>query len=235
MLFNILLLIFIIVFIYFIIGIVSTIFARATNPLKKLDYSTKKLFLTFDDGIDPAYTPLLLDLLNQYNIKATFFILASSVENNPEILQRMKKDGHLIGCHSYNHKNQILLSPISLKKDFEKSIKIFKDKGIDIKFYRPPWGHVRPLGIYLAKTNNLKTILWNVIVQDWEKNTTSDILCNKIINKTHGNAVFCLHDGRGKNGAPLKTIGALKIMIPIWKKEGYTFETIDKLFKESIM
>ena len=230
MLFKILILIFIIVIIYILIGIVATIFARATNPLKKLDYSTKKLFLTFDDGINPVYTPLLLDLLNENNIKATFFILASTVESNPEILQRMQKDGHLIGFHSFNHKNQILLSPFSLKRDFEKSIKIFRDKGFDIKFYRPPWGHVRPLGIYLAKTYKLKTILWNGIVQDWEKDTTSEILCEKLINKTHGNSVFCLHDGRGKNSAPLRTIQALKTMIPIWKKEGYTFETVDKLF-----
>lgn len=173
---------------------------------------------------------MLLDLLKKNNIKASFFILASSAREYPQLLQRMKKDGHLVGFHSYNHRNQILQLPHQLIQDFEKSMKIFADMGIEVAYYRPPWGHVRPLGLYLCKAYQLKTVLWNVIVQDWQANTTVEILCDKLTKKVQGNAVICLHDGRGKNEAPSKTIQALAAMIPKWKEEGYTFETVDCLY-----
>lgn len=220
---------------YLLTGVVATAFIRALNPLKKLDYSVKTIYLTFDDGINPIYTPLLLDLLKEHNIKASFFLVASFAQENLPILQRMKENGHLIGLHSFKHKNQILQSPFSLKQDFKESMALFKNNGIQIAFYRPPWGHIRPLGMFFCKVHHLKMILWNVIIQDWKKDTTTEILCNKLQVKLHGNTVICLHDGRGKNEAPLKTIETLKTMIPIWKKEGYIFETVDWLYQKSTM
>lgn len=218
------------VFLYLLLGILTTGWLRASNPLKRLPRSSQTLYLTFDDGVNPVYTPMLLDLLKKNNIKASFFVLASSAKEYPQLLQRMKKDGHLVGFHSYNHRNQILQLPHQLIQDFEKSMKIFDDMGIEVAYYRPPWGHARPLGLYLCKAYQLKTVLWNVIVQDWQSNTTAEILCDKLTKKVHGNAVICLHDGRGKNEAPSKTIQALAAMIPKWKEEGYTFETVDCLY-----
>lgn len=232
------LLLFILVFIlftYFLIGILTTLILRATNPLNKITNASQILYLTFDDGIDSIYTPLLLDLLKKYNLRATFFILASSAKENPQILKRMSDEGHLIGLHSFRHHNQILQFPHQIKKDFAESMKIFQDMHINISFYRPPWGHVSPYGLYLCKTYGLKVVLWTVIIQDWQKDTSADILSHKLTQQVHGNAVICLHDGRGKNEAPLKTIKALETMLPLWQKEDYTFETVDELFKKSFV
>lgn len=215
---------------YLASGAFTSCYLRATNPLYGSLPSSKTLYLTFDDGIDPRYTPMLLDLLKQHNIKASFFVLASSAKEHPSILRRIKEDGHLIGLHSLSHKNQILQLPIELRRDFTKSLEIFRTLGIDIAFYRPPWGHVSAYGLYLCNKYKLNIVLWTAIVGDWKKNTTVDILCDKLSKAINDSAVICLHDGRGRNQAPLKTLGALKKMIPKWKKDGYVFETVSQLF-----
>lgn len=221
------------VFLYLLIGVVTTCVLRFTNPLKKRCKDGKKLCLTFDDGMDPRYTPQLLDLLAEHRIQASFFMMASTAEKYPELLHRMEREGHTIGLHSFDHKNQILELPHRLYRDFKKSMEVFSVQDIKVSFYRPPWGHVTPLGIWLCSKYNLKMILWTVIIGDWKKDTTVELLCQKLHDQICGSAVVCLHDGRGKNAAPLKTIGALKRMIPYWKEEGYVFETIAEFVEEN--
>lgn len=220
---------------YLFVGIVTTLYIRYKNPLKRIDRNNKVLYLTFDDGCNKQYTPILLDILKKYNIHATFFIMACTIYKNEEIIKRMKEEGHIVAYHSFNHKNQILQLPCQIKRDFNISMNYFDEINYDVMYYRPPWGHIRLYGLYLCKKIDLKIVFWNVIVQDWEKNTSSDIIMKKLINKVKGNSVICLHDGRGKNDAPLKTIKALDILLPKWKSEGYTFETVDKMDKKNIM
>ena len=218
---------------YLIMGICTTIFCRLSNPLLNFCKKSQTLCLTFDDGIDPRYTPLLLDILENNKIKASFFILASTIKNNEDILQRMIENGHTIGFHSMNHKNQITQFPAILYNDFKRSIKIFEKNNVKISYYRPPWGHVTPLGILFCKMFNLKMVLWTVIIGDWSQRVSVNMLRDRLCKKVNGSAVICLHDGRGKNEAPLRTIAVLKEMIPYWKKEGYTFETISEFYEKN--
>lgn len=218
---------------YLILGIGTTCILRFTNPLRKNCRIGNTLYLTFDDGMDPRYTPKLLDLLAEHQIHASFFILASTAERYPEILCRMKEEGHTIGLHSLNHHNQIIEMPHRLCMDFRKSIRIFSEQDIKVTYYRPPWGHVTPLGIWLCWRYRLKMVLWTVIIGDWSKEASVELLCRKLRTQVRGSAVICLHDGRGKNEAPLRTISTLKKMIPCWKMEGYTFETISELFEKN--
>lgn len=231
---NILIMILVIYLIYILIGVICTLYMRYRNPFKASSKKGKRLCLTFDDGIDPIYTPMLLDLLKSYDVKASFFILSSSAYKYPEILMRMKNEGHVIGLHSVKHQNGILMLPYQIYLDFKRSIKILDDKKIKPLYYRPPWGHINPFGVYLCKKYGLKIIFWTVIVGDWSKYVTKEILVNRLHKKINGSAVVCLHDGRGKNEAPLKTIATLKEMIPFWEKEGYKFETIPEFIKENI-
>lgn len=227
---KILITLFLVVLTYTFINISITIWLRFANPMNKISNYNAMIYLTFDDGINAQTTPMLLDLLKKHNIKATFFVVAQTLEENIEIVNCIKKEGHLIGLHSWSHKNQIFQDPFSLLNDFKKSIDIFKKHHITPAFYRPPWGHISLLGLYYCRLYNLNISLWNVIVQDWKKNTSPKIICNKLTEKVNGTAVICLHDGRGKDDAPKKTIEALCKMIPKWLEEGYSFETIDKLY-----
>lgn len=101
----------------------------------------KTLYLTFDDGPDPRYTPQLLDLLEQYQIPASFFVVAQSAQANPALIARMKRSGHVVGLHSLSHKNGLIQPPISACRDFSRSVAILQQLGIPPRYFRPPWGH----------------------------------------------------------------------------------------------
>lgn len=97
--------------------------------------------LTFDDGPDPHYTPLLLDLLKRYDAKATFFVVGSHAERHPEIIKRMHDEGHLIGIHNYVHKTNWLMRPATVRKQIDRTDEIiFSITGERSTYYRPPWG-----------------------------------------------------------------------------------------------
>ena len=214
---------------YYVSGLLTTLTTRVLNPMKQLNQNDKVIYLTFDDGIDSKFTPLLLDLLSKEKVHASFFILASTIENNERIIKQMKDEGHIIALHGFNHKNQILQFPHALIRDTRNSLKIFNDHDITIRFSRAPWGHLSFVGYILNKVYNMEAILWNVIVQDWQKDTSSIIIAEKLLTKVEGESVICLHDGRGENDSPEKTIEALKVCIPKWKEEGYRFETVEKI------
>lgn len=218
---------------YLLLGIVTTCLLRLTNPLRKKCRTGKVLCLTFDDGMDPRYTPKLLDLLAEHHIHASFFILASTAQKYPEILQRMNQEGHTVGLHALNHHNQIIEFPHRLWLDFCRSMEILTSQDAKPIYYRPPWGHMTPLGIWLCRRYHLQTVLWTVIIGDWSKNASVESLCQKLHTQVQGSAVICLHDGRGKNNAPLRTLATLEKMIPHWKKEGYVFETITEFLEKN--
>lgn len=187
----------------------------------------KIIYLTFDDG-PSKYTTELLELLKKYNIKATFFCVANFAREQKEIIEKMKKEGHSIALHSLKHKNSMLQGISETKKDLEKSLKIMQELGINIKYYRPPWGDANLYLLKKLKKENIKLILWNVMAEDWEGNTTEDIIANKLLTRVKEGDIICLHDGRGKNEAPHRTIKALETVIPIFLKKGYIFKTIDE-------
>ena len=194
---------------------------------KKEKSKGKVIYLTFDDG-PSKYTKELLELLKKYNIKATFFCVANFAKEQKEIIEKMKKEGHLIALHSLKHKNSMLQGIYETKIDLEKSLKIMQELGIDIKYYRPPWGDANLYLLKKLRKENIKLILWNVMAQDWEGNTTEEIIANKLLTRVGEGDIICLHDGRGKNEAPCRTIKALEMAIPVFLEKGYKFKTIDE-------
>lgn len=188
----------------------------------------RTIFLTFDDGPDPSYTPRLLKVLKKYDVKATFFCVASFAQQNEDIINTMKKDGHLIALHSYEHDNAYLMTPRMTDEDFTKSLTVMKDMNIPIKCYRPPWGNVNLQVSKNIKKYDLKMVLWHIMAEDWQKETTPKKIEAKLLKRIRGGDIICLHDGRGAPGAPLKTIAALDSCIPKLLKKGFKFETVDK-------
>ena len=191
----------------------------------------KYMCLTFDDGPDEKYTEQLLNLLERYNIKATFFTVATFAENNPNIIKRMKEEGHTIGLHSLEHKNGLITSPIYTDKDFKDSLDIMKNLNMRVKFFRPPWGHINLRTLSNLKKYNLKLVLWDVIIGDWKGDITSDEIANRLLKESRNKSIICLHDGRGENEAPLRTIQALEKTLPIWLREGYKFVKVEELYE----
>lgn len=217
-----------------IYGIIITLVCRGQNKRKRKCRGKKhssNIYLTFDDGVDKKYTMELLKLLKANEILATFFVVADFVKESPQILEAIKNDGHTIGLHSLSHKNEILQSPWSIRRDFRRSICIMKTLGVRPKFFRPPWGHFSLAGIRNIKDFGLKVVLWDVIVGDWKANIEAEEIAERLLKKTEKGDIICLHDGRGRNEAPSRTIEALKIVIPIWKEKGFTFGTVGELYE----
>ena len=192
----------------------------------------KQLAITFDDGPDPRYTGLLLDLLKEHQIPATFFVVATNAKNNPDLIHRMLAEHHQVAMHSYSHRHAWLSSYPYMKKDFQYSFEIMKELGCRPCCYRPPWGARNPFTGYFLKQYGLRLVLWDVMVQDWQAKATVQRTKDRILARVFDGAVLCLHDAGektgGSKGAPLRTIEALRMALPFLERE-YVFKTIEEL------
>lgn len=207
-------------------GIIPTIIEKY-KYMTSSDRSEKVIYLTFDDG-PSEYTSELLDLLKEYDVKASFFMVGTFASEYPEIVKRVKEEGHLIGIHSLEHKSALLCSPAYTNRDFQDTMAIMKDLGVVPQYYRGPWGEVNLWSIMNTNMNGLTRVVWNVMAEDWRGDTTSEIIAEKLLDRTKNGDVVCLHDGRGKNEAPGRTIEALRKVLPVWLDEGYEFELISE-------
>lgn len=191
--------------------------------LRKAHAREKILALTFDDGPDPEYTPILLDLLKEYDVKGTFFVLANKASRYPELVRRMVNEGHNVGLHSFRHINEAFLSPLQTKMEMYKSISILSELNVKVNVFRPPWGIFNILTCHYAMLLNCKIVLWSIHARDWSKYTSVDFIRQRLINKVRPGDIVLLHDGGGAKGAPQRTIAALKAAIPVLKGRGYRF------------
>lgn len=212
-------------------GAVPTFFSRRAFHSKRPSGSGKVIYLTFDDGPNAEYTGKLLDLLRLYHIHATFFSVAEFAEENPELIRRIREEGHLIGMHSCRHQDAWINLRHDTRLDFDRSLQIFDELGVHIGFYRPPWGKINLFSPSNVQRNHLHMVYWDVMAEDWRANTTSGTIARKLLRRAHENDIVCLHDGRGRNGAPARTIEALEKVLPIWIEQGYSFATLDELYE----
>ena len=186
----------------------------------------KVIYLTFDDG-PGEHTLELLDLLEEYDVKASFFVVTEFVEKYPEAVIRMKDDGHLVGLHSWRHRSALLASRDFTKESFSRSMKTLKKLGISPKLYRAPWGEINRETIRQTDRLGMERVYWTVMAEDWRGGQPAKVTAGKLLARTGPEDVICIHDGRGSNDAPARTIEALKMVLPVWKSEGYEFRTLD--------
>lgn len=184
------------------------------------------IFLTFDDGPSPEYTLRLLALLREYKIKATFFVVGEFAKENPQIIRAELEEGHEVCLHANRHISSWLMTKKTFEKDMDDALETLKAIGVRPKLYRPPWGMTRSFSRAEAFRRGMKLIKWDVMADDWRATTTPKIIARKIMTRTTAGSIICLHDGRGRNHAPERTIDALKIAIPQLLEKGYSFETL---------
>jgi len=140
--------------------------------------------LTFDDGPNPQYTPKLLDILKEHDVKASFFVVGKNAKRYPHILHRIHSEGHVTGCHSFSHRHAWLLSPINTFRDLKRVYKILEDElKQPPRWYRPPWGMFNLFSLMAAKKLGLTTAYWSIEAQDWESKTTPQHIYNTVISR----------------------------------------------------
>ncbi len=189
--------------------------------------------LTFDDGPEPEYTPVLLEILRQYNAKATFFVVGSSAEKYPELLEKLYSDGHAIGNHSFSH----IPFPNAARRERMKQLKNCQkliSKYQNIKLFRPPFGlqnHFSRIELFLL---GYKVITWSIAAEDWLDHSDKDMAEN-VIRQIFPGSIILFHDSlytafEMKYADRTSSFNALKIVLH--KLSGlYKFVTIPELLK----
>jgi peptidoglycan/xylan/chitin deacetylase (PgdA/CDA1 family) len=208
--------------------LVPNFIARNYNKSIKRTISRKNgIVLSFDDGPSAKYTEELLDVLKQNNVKACFFMVAKRAKEEPDIVKKIQKEGHMICSHGYEHKSAWLSLPSYVKKDFRKANEIFSSLDIEIKKFRPPWGTFNLLTVFYAKKYDLDIILWRVNAADWSNKTSIEDIKERLISRVRWGDIICLHDAGGADNAPKRTIAALKEVIPELKNKGFRFVLLE--------
>ena len=193
-------------------------------------FNEKQIALTFDDGPDGKYTPEILDVLKEYNVKATFFLLGQNMEYNPEMTRRIVDEGHTAGNHSYSHPDfRYLNVEDAIQKQVLKTQQVFEDiLGFRPVFFRPPYGAVTDEQISVLAEEGMIVIEWSIDTFDWSETQNSpERILNRIKRHHHGGAVILMHSAGGDRS---NTVAALPEIIEFLQTEGYELVTIDEMF-----
>lgn len=197
------------------------------------DHTIPEIALTFDDGPHPQYTPELIKVLEEYQIKATFFWLGVAVEQYPEIAQLVREKGHGIGIHGYQHISFPFLTESQLKQDLEKTQKIITEicqlPLETVRDVRPPNGIITPPIVDLLNTWNYRTVMWSVVPEDWVRPGV-EIVTNRVLQQTKNGSIIVLHEGEA--GGQDVAACVRQILPPLLQKN-YQFVLIDRLWRHS--
>lgn len=192
----------------------------------------KQVYLTFDDGPSSEVTDQILDILKNYNIKATFFVIGQNAQYYPEILKRIHEEGHSIGIHTYDHNyKKIYSSPDNLQQDIENCLQGIRDilgEDFNTNLYRFPGGSYRKnKEIFINRIEEMGLIYydWNALNGDAEgKNPSESYLINRFNETSNGyNVILSLmHDTNAKTN----TVNSLPEIIERLQSEGYEFKKL---------
>ena len=201
----------------------------------------KRVFLTFDDGPSQTVTPVILDTLKQENIKATFFLLGSRVDLNPDIVKREYEEGHYLASHGYSHVySQIYASSQSVLDEYNKCIVAIRNaigvQEYDPHLFRFPGGYsggkyatVKQGAAQLLEQNGVLHVDWNALTSDAAgAKTTEEFIAEleKTVPK-HNTVVVLMHDAGNKTA----TAEALPTIIQYFRERGFEFENFYSIIK----
>lgn len=195
-----------------------------TRSLKNMSWNlngeTKSVYLTFDDGPTPKVSEWVLNKLDEYNAKGTFFCLGRNVDAYPEIYNEIVKRGHSVGNHTYSHMKGYSASTQRYMDDIE-----LADELIDSKLFRPPYGRILPRQVK-AVLPHYKIIMWEVLSVDYNRKISGERVVKNVINNVKPGSIVVFHDS---DKARKNLYYALPVVMEYLKKEGYEMKAIDEL------
>ena len=197
----------------------------------KLSANNKLIALTFDDGPNPndGGTQDVLDVLDKYNVKATFFRLGTQAEEFPDMARKVAQAGHQIASHSYSHAESDYLNATTeqnAKYQVSHAREVLQQAtGEDAHYIRPPGGNIDSKGLRATIEETDGYIGWIVDTEDWTL-PGSSVIAQRMIDEAAPGTVILVHDGGGDRS---QTVEALKEAIPKLQSQGYTFVTVDEL------
>jgi peptidoglycan-N-acetylglucosamine deacetylase len=197
--------------------IVRSVFFLFTWRIKTRE---RAIYLTFDDGPTPEVTPWVLDILDQFNAKATFFCIGKNVENHPEIYNVILRRGHSVGNHTYSHikylhkKNDEFIADVQAAHSF-----------ISSDLFRPPYGKLSLWNV-ISLIRKYKIVYWTQMIYDWEADIDRDFIIDSISKNAKSGDIILMHDS-------VKSADNLKVILPLvlhnLSNDKYLFKKIENI------
>ena len=219
----------ILVFLVIVLMVVSSSIpatANVGNVFLRNRTAGRKVALTFDDGPHPIYTPRILEILDEFGVTATFFVVGQNVDNYPDAFKAILDSGCEIGNHTYSHRNIGRMSESEICREIEATeAAVAKMCDRKLTLLRPPEGSLGAPLERVSVDKGYDVILWSIDTLDWA-HTPSERIVLKVTDSLCGGDIILMHDYvSGKN----TTCDALRKMIPELKKMGYEFVTVSEL------
>ncbi len=195
-----------------------SIFARFPNPflkgIRRVKGVGKVVYITFDDGPTPDVTEQILEVLDKYSVKASFFCCGQNADANPELLKKIADEGHTIGYHSYSHKDILKTKPSEWIADVER-----KSALSDVKLFRPPYGRIL-FRHYRSLKSRYKFVFWDVMSYDYDVTRSPESIMSLLEKSVRDGSVVVFHD---KGKCKENTLAVLPQFIELMKSKGYSF------------
>lgn len=193
------------------------------KPIYFVDNDNMQISLTFDAAWGSEKTQKILDVLDENDIKCTFFLVSFWAEENPELVRQMVEKGHEIGTHSSTHPHFNSLSDKEKEEELRGSIeRIERISNTKITSFRAPFGEYNNDLLTLTERMNLDTIQWDVDSLDWKKLSSQEIYQRITSKVKSGSIILCHNDGQN-------TVDAIKKVIPYLKEQGYVFKPVNQI------
>lgn len=193
----------------------------------------KKLYLTFDNGYEEGYTEAILDVLKEQQVPAAFFVTGHYLQDQPQLIQRMVQEGHIVGNHSYHHPDLVKASDENIREELESVEEAFmKLTGKnDMRYLRPPRGVFSERTLAITNELGYTNVFWSFAYKDWETNRQKGwkYAYDNIMKRVHPGAILLLHTVSKDNAE------ALEKVVQDLRKQGYTFHSLDELMAEKTM
>jgi peptidoglycan-N-acetylmuramic acid deacetylase len=191
------------------------------------DTTKKELYLTFDNGYENGYTEKILDVLKTKKVPAAFFVTGHYIKDQPELMKRMVKEGHLIGNHSWSHPDMTQISNDRIKEELEKvkeGITSVTGKK-NVSFLRPPRGIFSERVLAVSKQLGYTSVFWSIAYKDWDTKAQRgwQYAYDNFMGQLHPGAVILLHSVSKDNAEALGKI------IDDVRKQGYEFKSLEQM------
>ena len=183
------------------------------------DQDRKVVYLTFDDGPIPECTPQILDILARYGVKATFFMVAENAVRYPHLLERIQKEGHSVGNHTYHHLRGLKVTTKHYLEDVEKASQV-----LGTKLFRPPHGRMKNSQKRALRARGYTIYLWDVLTHDYNPNYSVEHIMKVIKRFTRNGSIITCHDS---NKSKDRVLDLLPKMIEWFLSEGYEIRGIE--------
>ena len=197
--------------------------ADIADPAETSGAKGKVIYLTFDDGPTTKYTERILDLLDEYDAKATFFQVGENATAHPGLTRSVIDRGHALGSHGWDHTSMRKLSPRGLNRQITRTSAALQGiTGRPVTCLRPPFGAVNVRVKAAIRDQRLAMMLWDIDPRDW-KRPGSAVIAQRVLSHAHSGAVSLMHDGGGNRS---QSVGALKRILRSLSKQQYDFKTL---------